>query len=377
MGHYARAERINRLGRERHPEEDRLQTLEQRYANRVQLREFLLSQGIEWKEQAFYESACENQARYVVLDGPPPSANQNRYPQALVLLRFGRMSNFLIQLSNAMGFALRVGVKEIHAPADSVTTFLFSGRQSVAIPDCGLLLHLGMHRKDILGLASTFFHMRRDLPGVFDGIPPRNILLRSLGKSIDLETNGNSQQRLSSNHGRILTIHLRSGDVFSEASPYDKLGQPPLSYYIMAIEHYAPEAVLMVHEDNLNPVIQLLQDYLNDRGLPNSSASSGDLRSDVLAIAHASALVMSRGTFAKGIVALRDTLKTCYLFCEQYCSEIDQVSGFVDASVDLYNIYDANGDYARDVLFSWAGSDHQKQMMREYPREHLLMEQLP
>lgn len=36
--------------------------------------------------------------------------------------------------------------------------------------------------------------------------------------------------------------------------------------------------------------------------------------------------------------------------------------------------YDANGDYARDVLFSWAGSDHQKQMMREYPREHLLMD---
>ena len=51
-----------------------------------------------------------------------------------------------------------------------------------------------------------------------------------------------------------LILHFRAGDVFT-GKVHSNYGQPPLSYYLAAVEREQPARVWLVFEDRSNPCI--------------------------------------------------------------------------------------------------------------------------
>ena len=43
-----------------------------------------------------------------------------------------------------------------------------------------------------------------------------------------------------------LVIHIRSGDIFDSKLIHPKYGQPPLSFYILAINHFKPKSIILI-----------------------------------------------------------------------------------------------------------------------------------
>jgi hypothetical protein len=50
-----------------------------------------------------------------------------------------------------------------------------------------------------------------------------------------------------------LVVHFRAGDVFAGQNVHPFYGQPPLSYYLSAVEREQPSRVWLVFEDRGNP----------------------------------------------------------------------------------------------------------------------------
>jgi hypothetical protein len=94
-----------------------------------------------------------------------------------------------------------------------------------------------------------------------------------------------------------LVIHFRSGDAFS-GSPHGALGQPPLSFYEKVIAHEEPKEIVLVYEDQANPVIARVQSFIESLGIPYS-VSSGGFRDDLEVLVGAKNLVTAQGTLAE------------------------------------------------------------------------------
>src|SRR4029079_9856371 len=78
-----------------------------------------------------------------------------------------------------------------------------------------------------------------------------------------------------------LVLHFRSGDAFAGPVVPRNHGQPPLSYYLSAVEREQPARVWLVFEDRANPCIGATEAALQSRGVPilaQSSTLADDLR---------------------------------------------------------------------------------------------------
>jgi hypothetical protein len=69
-----------------------------------------------------------------------------------------------------------------------------------------------------------------------------------------------------------LVLHFRAGDVFTE-SPNPHYGQPPLSYYLSAVERERPSRVWLVYEDRLSEHLERI--YFFEAGKLNSIRALG------------------------------------------------------------------------------------------------------
>lgn len=164
----------------------------------------------------------------------------------------------------------------------------------------------------------------------------------------------------------VLTIHLRSGDIFGP-NPHPGYGQPPLAFYKKIVNSGNWERVELVTEDSLNPCQEPLLSYLAERGIP-ASVTGDRLEAATRALSRARNLVASRGTFAPAILYLAETTKRVFVFN----GEIDRIPA---GPLHSYHpVTDLSGVYTAAALDSnWKNSASQRKIMLDYPEASLSM----
>ena len=164
---------------------------------------------------------------------------------------------------------------------------------------------------------------------------------------------------------RNLVIHIRSGDVFESSNPHSSYGQPPLAFYQRIIEDNAWEGVLLVYENEANPVIQRLRDYLTATGLAHAVQSS-DVTQDLTLCLRSTHLVCSTGTFLWPVIAVSTNLKSIYVFDPRETWDLEP-PWTRNENLNKILVGDKVGVYRRLVLRRWRNNQFQRLIMGLYP----------
>lgn len=165
-----------------------------------------------------------------------------------------------------------------------------------------------------------------------------------------------------------LAIHLRGGDVFGPRKPRG-YGQPPLAYYELVLRSAPWKEVVLVHQDESNPVLAGIRDLctLLDVEVINQSRT---VLEDITTLLRAQTIVAGRGTFVPAIANLSKYCKTVFFF-EDKCNLIPKRSG-----IQLVRVADIDKNYKRALLSNnWQNTLEQRQMMMTYPLSSLTIEE--
>lgn len=161
-----------------------------------------------------------------------------------------------------------------------------------------------------------------------------------------------------------LVIHLRGGDVFGgrNATAY---GQPPLAFYLWVLEQREWREVVIVHQDNKNPVLEPLAEAVRQRGA-GLEMFSGRLADDINVLMGARTIVAGRGTFIPAIAGLSEEIREVFYFEDKFTLFPEK------PGVRIIRVVDAGGQYTDNVLRNnWTNSPKQRALMVEYPSSQL------
>jgi glycosyltransferase involved in cell wall biosynthesis len=163
-----------------------------------------------------------------------------------------------------------------------------------------------------------------------------------------------------------LVLHFRAGDVFRRSkAPHQRYGQPPLSYYLAAVEQEQPRRVWLVFEDRGNPCIEAAETALNARGV-EVLVQSGTLAEDLRVMFSARRLAAGRGSFAYMIAHLSGLLRKVYFF------EKGGMDALQELGLEVIVARDVAREYKDKLLRSnWVGSEEQRVLMLSYPAKKL------
>ena len=299
---------------------------------------------------------------------------------SLHIVFVGRFSNFLIQLANAISIASIFGIKNIYVASSRSLFNLFPDLHTILCSLFDINIHFCSPTSGFV-IRGFFFHVSRQWIDVLYANHSFTNVVSSFRHATHFAHSISDDSQNSPHPGKKnLVIHLRSGDIFSPKSVHKEYGQPPLSYYICAIEHFAPLTVTLVYEDTQNPVILALKRYLHRSNIPYNIQCS-DLRSDLNVLTNALALVMSRGTFAYGALCFNDSLSALYCFSSSL--EADPMLKLHLSALfygkhptinrpAIFEIIDKSGSYFDSICSSnWDNSSSQKKLMLSYPAERL------
>ena len=277
-------------------------------------------------------------------------------PEVLVVAQHGRFGNMIRQVSIAIATAEKMGVKEVlvkSIPEFPRGTWILEN--GVALTHSHLLKPRLISRPS-LALGGDFF-VRSRLPIGVDDVDFDSIG-RSLARIIGLPSEGPLD-------GDSLVIHFRSGDAFS-SSPHGALGQPPLSFYEKVISHENPKEIVLVYEDQANPVIEKVQSFIESRDIL-FSVSSGKFRDDLEILAGAKNLVTARGTLAGAVLLLSPSVRRWISFGKNpnlYFRRKDLIS--------TVSVFDPSEQYSQAILKgNWRNSPEQRKLMLEFGAEKL------
>ena len=297
----------------------------------------------------------------------------------------GRFSNFIIQLANAISIASEYGIKEIYIHKSEVLSQVFAASKSIFLHQLRIRLHFTSPPPGLV-LDSLFFHVRRQNAPVFseysvkqliEYVKPFTLYAPSLCPAVQAHDDLDS---------KTLTIHIRSGDIFSATDVHGDYGQPPLSYYILAINDFSPEYVVLVYENERNPIIEPLQQFLRSMNI-GFRVQSSSLSEDVKILSSCTSLVVSRGTFALGPMSFSQSLKKIYCFSASletdpyftlHLSKNFHNHDSTNASPAILEILDKSSNYFLSVCSSnWTNSETQRHLMVNYSIHNLhLIERL-
>ena len=223
----------------------------------------------------------------------------------------GRFSNAFSQLSNAIYLAYKTGIKKIYIQPKQSIKSLFPGLDSFLCEEYGIQIFLGVPSYPGISLCGSFLYAQSNIKFIFNDMPPLRKIIKSFEDSTGFISKINNKEE------RQLCIHIRSGDIFENLNkklPNPKYGQPPLSFYKLVIKDFSPKLVKLVYQDEKNPVIKLLKNYLLQENIPFQICSSKNLRDDINVLINAKYLVAGGGTFMNGVICLNNVVKTVYIF---------------------------------------------------------------
>ncbi|SDG18639.1 hypothetical protein [Paraburkholderia phenazinium] len=265
-----------------------------------------------------------------------------------------RFSNSLIQLANAVEFAETNEIPTVYAPG---FWYLRSGTSSG-----GVNIRTGelpfMHRERLV--LDGYYYYRATLGPLYGPHKRRSDTLRSVANLIRIQ-----EPSADFDVGTVV-IHIRSGDIFRGAGAHPDYGQPPLSFYQSVLASIACAKVVVVAEDDANPVIKPLLEYLRQSGsFKVESRIGGKLHDDIGTLLKAETLIAGSGTFCEGVSALSRRLKRVITFEREF-----DTWGRDDVLVDV--VKDRLGAY-RDFIYSgnWVNAENQRALMCSYPASAL------
>ncbi|MEO1003954.1 MAG: tetratricopeptide repeat protein [Cyanobacteria bacterium J06638_7] len=381
LGDFNGAEQLISWGAKANPDCPRLRGFHSRYKLKNRLQRWVKEHAFSWDEKAFHMNVLKPSSHYLYMEYDRMVDDRVEEITSLRLLRFGRFSNFLIQLTNAIQFAQKTGIRHLYIAEDSSVRALFASKDSLLLELEGstpLEIHIGGKDEEGIAVCSTFYYSRVRNQEFFLGLlQPWQVLRMMRPYTRFASTQYCESLAEESSLERRLCIHIRSGDLFKRGTVFiSGYGQPPLSYYILAIEHFCPDSVSLVYEDELNPVIGCLREELRSRNIQVHCSSSSSLEDDILTIVSAKAVVIGRGSFAKGILGMNEVLEECYTFCERDSAPVHELSLFLPSSVKQFNVDDVTGEYIREVIRPWNNADYQRQLMISFHKKNLTLDRL-
>jgi hypothetical protein len=284
-------------------------------------------------------------------DGLPPEAP----PEVLRLNRWMRFGNSVFQLQNVFNMAERYGARRLEFPKPHpfFTGFHVGGIELAWQPSADPSPGAGPQRSSLTG---EFF------------------FLAALGKRPTSVEQAGAMARyvrpllvpaLQEPHPRVrdgdLVLHFRAGDIFAREGFINPLyGQPPLAYYLAAVDRERPSRVWLVFEDRGNPAIGAAEAALRERGI-EVLTQSGELAADLHLLLHAPCLVASVGTFCPAIASLSTRTRKVYLFGPR-------IQSLLDLGVHTVEARDREGIYHRAVRsMNWQATPEQIALMLSYP----------
>ena len=277
-------------------------------------------------------------------------------PDVLVVAQHGRFGNMIRQISLAIAAAEKLGIREVlvkSLPEFPKGTWVLDN--GVALTHDSLL-RPRMIARTSLALGGDFFVKPR-LPVEVDDVD-FDVIGRSLAEIMGLAPVGEF-------NADSLVIHFRSGDAFS-GSPHAALGQPPFSFYEKVIDHENPTGIVLVYENRANPVIEKVESFIADRGIPYS-VSSGGFRDDLEILLRARNLVTAQGTLAEAILLLSSSIERWISFGEN-----PRLYFRRRALGSMVSVFDPSEQYSESILRgNWRNSREQQELMMEFGAEKL------
>lgn len=149
-------------------------------------------------------------------------------------------------------------------------------------------------------------------------------------------------------------IHIRSGDIFKIGNSHPKYLQPPLWFYKKIIEENVDKSIVIVFENEENPIIGKLRELYKYKVCFQSSS----LVNDVVTLASCKTLVFSNGTFCIIPYVISDTIEHV-LYPDYMQTDYNVWFKFndEDEKIHLPNYIDP---------YSWKYSPEQKEILLNY-----------
>ena len=279
-------------------------------------------------------------------------------PDVIVVAQHGRFGNMVRQVSLAIASAEKLGIREV-----IVKSFPQFPRGTWVLDNGVALTHdpylrSRMIARPRLALAGDFFVKPR-LPIQVDDVD-FDTIASSLAEAGKLARE-NALSR------EVLVVHFRSGDAFSDR-PHPGLGQPPLSFYQLVIDHEKPEKVILVFEDRANPVIDGVIAHLEVVAIPYS-VQSANFREDLGVLLAARSLITANGTLSEALLMLSPHLQRWISYSG------DSELYFRRRPIrDIVRVVDRSEEYSSRILKgNWRNSLEQRELMMSFPASELVI----
>jgi hypothetical protein len=295
----------------------------------------------------------------------------------------GRFGNLLHQYMNAILIAQRTGLTAIrfgsHELLDFKEAVTVRGIRLIPahepLPEDGLFLSGEFFNSDdFLPVLSPFMRFEPEDERACTAVVQTFILPHMLsGLPVQGESHPDDE----------LTIHLRSGDIFSSDHPVTYgYRQPPLSFYKLVVERMIDQGirrVRLVYEDRGNPCVDALEAWLDRKGL-RTRVQCQSLRADMSALIDAPHLVFGHGTFGYAAARLSTSIKTLHYFAP----ELGGVYGFIETIEEAFEVTDDAGGYIKAFEYGkpfgpndgWRNTPDMRETMLTYPVEFLKIRKL-
>ncbi len=281
-----------------------------------------------------------------------PGQSRLNHLQLTKWLKFG---NSIEQLHHLFHLAKAYSLTRIVLPPSKVFEATRMGEFEMVTAESANIAELGV------GLAGVFYYLEP-----FCLKRPTDELLSSVQRNVRPMLSDTLREPDPRVGQRDLVLHFRSGDVFHH--PVAHYGQPPLSYYLAAIEREKPQRTWLVFEDRANPCIEGVEAWLRRHHL-ETVIQSGSMEEDLQVLLSARILVIGQTSFASGVAMLSTQLRRLYTFrCEAWdylhLPEVEMLQGV-----------DIAGGYVKAVLSqNWTASPEQLTLMLSYPAESIRFE---
>ncbi|MBY6242096.1 discoidin domain-containing protein [Methylosinus sp. Sm6] len=277
----------------------------------------------------------------------------------LKIRQVGRMGNNFVQITNALFSAKLMGLDYVWAPKLGIA------EPSESVSDgATTLIPAASEPPPGLYLEGDFYH-----PSAFNKNAPRPDAY-ALAQSFIAPFIGMPPTQRDREREMELTVHIRSGDVFS-ADPHPSYAQPPLSYYTSIVDDLQRRGVIdrvfIVAEDRKNPCIDALEAYLQTKEIPVRLRTGGSLFEDAAYLRSARHLVFGKGSFGLGICFLAGPVETVHIFGKATFEGLPNVRELIVAAPQP-------GAY---IIGAWKRTPEQLRLMLECPAEDLEWRRIP
>ena len=283
---------------------------------------------------------------------------QNHRLDVLRVVSFAKFGNAVRQLRNVFAVALAYGARRIEFP--NPTPYFFGNRVG-KFDLAWRLTRQAPGQPEAPGLDGRFYYL--DALGLKPGPQEQEEIIRRYVRPL-------MAPELKQLHPEVrdddIVLHFRGGDVFGATGTYihREYGQPPVGFYLAAVEREKPSRVWLVYEDRANPGVDAVEAALRARGIA-VIAQSGTLDADLRVLLSATRLVAGIGSFVPSVAALSTRAKRLYLFG-------GSIPTLQRLGITVIEGRDVRGDYRRAVRSgNWTASAEQRALMLSYPADAL------